>query len=133
MNKNIWMLPVIVVLFACGSDSDSGGGGGVSVTLPSTISWTPPTQNSDNTELTDLTKYRFYYGPDASSLQAIPELDLADTTGLVTSLNFNTLTDQDKELLTNLLQGNSTHFFAMTAINSQNIESSFSNIGQYIP
>ena len=132
MNKNIWMLPVIFTLFACGGGDEGGGvGDGGSSILPSTISWSPPTQNTDDSALDDITKYRFYYGPDANSLQAIPELDLADTTGTVTSLHISTLTDEDKQMLTNHLQGNTTHFFAMTAINSQNIESSFSNIVQY--
>ena len=67
MNKNIWMLPVIFTLFACGGGDEGGGvGDGGSSILPSTISWSPPTQNTDDSALDDLAKYRFYYGPDAT-------------------------------------------------------------------
>ena len=122
-------------LFACGGGGGGGGDGdgGASAALPSSISWVAPTKNTDNTDLTDLAKYRFYYGPDVNSLKAIPELDLEDTTGTVTSLNISTLTSQDRQILTTLLQGNTTHFFAITAINRQNFESSFSSIIQYEP
>ena len=127
------MMPLVLIVGLSGCGGGGGGGGGGSATLPSTISWVAPTQNTDNSTLDDLAKYRFYYGPDASSLKAIPELDLVDTTGTVTSLDINTLTSQDQQILSTLVQGNTTHFFAMTAINKQNIESSFSNIVQFKP
>ena len=119
------------ILTACGG-GDGGSGGGLA-TIPSKISWVPPTQNLDNSTLTDLKGYRFYYGPSASSLRVIPQLDLADSTGAVNSFDFDSLSQSDKDLLLDLISGNSTHFFAMTAVNSQDVESGFSNIVQYRP
>ena len=132
------VLPVVFALSACGGSSSSSGGKGEDDTpidifsLPREISWEPPTQNTDNSDLTDLVKYRFYYGPDASSLKAIPELDLDAKGGTASSLNVLSLSPDNLNVLTQLVQDNDSHFFAMTAINSQNIESSFSEIVQWV-
>lgn len=39
-----------------------------------TMSWIPPTQNSDGSPLTDLAGYRIYYGTSASNLDQVVEL-----------------------------------------------------------
>ena len=124
----IRILPIIVVISGCAEDISSlNGGGGIlnpgnPVIIPTQINWTPPTLNSDGSLFTDLSKYRLYYGPDQGSLRAVLDIDSAGVA--ITSYVFSTV---DQETLASLLSSNSTHVFAMTAINSQNIESSFSN------
>jgi hypothetical protein len=39
-----------------------------------TISWLPPTQNTDGTTLTDLAGFRIYYGTSASALTQVANL-----------------------------------------------------------
>jgi len=124
----IRILPIIIVISGCAEDISSlNGGGGIfnpgnPVNIPTQINWTPPTLNSDGSLFTDLSKYRLYYGPDQGSLSAVLDIDSAGVA--ITSYVFSTV---DQETLASLLSSNSTHVFAMTAINSQNIESSFSN------
>ncbi len=108
---------IALTLSACGS-----GGGGV----PRQINWTPPTLKVDGSLLTDLSKYRLYYGPDENSLTAVLDIDSEGVT--ITSHTFSAA---EKNTLASFLGGNATHVFALTAINSQNIESSFSNIVTY--
>ena len=80
-----------------------------SVAAPVTISWTPPTTNSDGSVLTDLQGYRIYAGghPD----QMIPILWLPNA-GL-TSFPIEGLSP-------------GWHFFAMTAVSSLGLESTLS-------
>lgn len=137
MLKNLLKkLPVIFFLTACGDVENPGSygsnGGGV-LEIPSIISWVPPTQNTDYSNLTDLAKYRFYYGPSSTSLEPVPQLDLEDSTGIVRSISIDMLNQSQKNILMDLLSENSTHFFAMKAVNNQNIESDLSNIVQYFP
>ena len=108
---------IALTLSACGS-----GGGGV----PRQISWTPPTLNTDGNLLTDLSQYRLYYGPDANSLEAVLDIDSNGVT--ITSYTFSTA---DQNTLARLFSKNSTHFFALTALRRNYIESDFSNIANY--
>ncbi len=80
----IWLLPIIIFTLGCAEDtSNSNGGGGIfnpppgPVDIPTQINWTPPTLNSDGSLLTDLSKYRLYYGPDQGSLIAVFEKPLS--------------------------------------------------------
>jgi len=120
-----WILPIVFALSGCGAPEDSGGSNilPVAVTVPKQISWTPPTQYTDGSLFTDLSKYRIYYGPDEGSLTAVFDIDNQGAS--FSSYVFSTA---ELDTLKTLFSGNSTHAFAMTAINSQNIESSFSNI-----
>ncbi|MGB8328245.1 MAG: putative Ig domain-containing protein [Steroidobacteraceae bacterium] len=77
-----------------------------------TLSWTPPTQNSDGTPLTNLAGYRIYEGPSTSALARTADVANA---GLTTYL------------VANLASG--THYFSVTAYNSAGMESNFSPIG----
>jgi hypothetical protein len=72
------------------------------------LTWTPPTQNSDGTPLTDLAGYRIFHGCTESG-----EYDTTTEIGVVTS---HAVTD---------LEG--TCYFTATAFNAQGIESDFSN------
>jgi hypothetical protein len=75
-----------------------------------TLSWTPPTQNTDGSPLTNLAGYRIYWGPSQSSY---PNSATLNNSGL-TSYVINQLTP-------------GTWYFVATALNSQGVESSFSN------
>ena len=76
-----------------------------------TLSWTPPTTNGDGSVLTDLAAYKIYYGTENFFFDK--ELQI-DNPGIA---NF---------VVENLCPN--TYYFAATAINSQGLESDFSNI-----
>jgi hypothetical protein len=75
-----------------------------------TVSWTPPTTNTDGTTLTDLTGYRLSYG--------------RSTTDLNQSLSLGTGVISHR--IDNLTTG--TWYFAVYAVNSRGLESDISNI-----
>lgn len=76
-----------------------------------TLSWTPPTQNSDGSALTDLTGFRIAYGRSAGSL---------DRSVSLTNPSLN------RYMVENLSAG--TWFFAVSAVNSQGVTSNASNV-----
>jgi hypothetical protein len=78
-----------------------------------TLSWLPPTENTDGSPLTDLTGYVVYWGDAPGSYQNSETLSNPGLTSYIVE---------------NLLSGN-TYYFATTAYNSGDLESSFSNVG----
>jgi hypothetical protein len=76
-----------------------------------TVSWTPPTQNSDGSSLTDLSGYRIAYGRSATAL---------DRSISLTNSSLN------RYMVENLSSG--TWFFAVSALNSQGVASDASNV-----
>ena len=76
-----------------------------------TISWTPPTSNTDNSPLSDLAGYRIYYGTSSGDLAQV--LDLPNP-GI------------SNGVVENLAPG--TWYFAVTSYNSSNVESDHSNV-----
>jgi hypothetical protein len=76
-----------------------------------TISWTPPTRNTDNSPLTDLAGYRIHYGTSSDTLTQV--LDLPNP-GISIGV------------VENIAPG--TWYFAVTSYNSSNVESERSNI-----
>jgi len=80
-----------------------------------TLSWTPPTTNTDGSALTDLAAYRFYYGV---TIGDYPNQILIDNPGIATYV------------VTDLAPN--TYFFVATAINSQGLESDFSNVAEKV-
>jgi hypothetical protein len=76
-----------------------------------TLSWDPPTENSDESPLQDLAGYRIYWGP---SETYFPNSVTLDNPGLA-SYVVDQLTP-------------TTWFFVVTAVNSQGFESPFSNV-----
>lgn len=78
-----------------------------------TLSWTPPTQNTDGSTLTDLKGYRIYYGTSPGNY---PNRVIMDNPGL------------SMVVVDNLLPG--TYYVVLTAINLQDIESDYSNMAQ---
>ena len=76
-----------------------------------TVSWTPPTLNDDGSALTDLAAYKFYYGTSSGNYDKEVRVDNAE--GL-SSFVIENLTP-------------ATYFIVATAINSNEVESGFSN------
>ena len=76
-----------------------------------TLYWTAPSVNSDGSGLTDLAGYHIYYGKSASQLSTVISVEGAGTTS---------------QVLSKLPQG--TWYFAVTAFNSNRIESKFSAV-----
>jgi hypothetical protein len=74
------------------------------------IAWTPPTQNSDGSALTDLKGYKIHYGTESQNYTSTVSVDTAGLT---------------RYQLESLPAG--TLYFAMTAYNSAGAESSFSS------
>ncbi len=89
--------------------TDAGG-------LSATLSWTPPTQNADNTPLMDLAGYKFYYG--------LSEGDYSNSV-VVNNPGLSSYTVQN---LTS-----STYYFVVTAVNQSGAESGFSNVAVWTP
>ena len=80
-----------------------------------TLSWSAPTQNSDGSALTDLAAFKIYYGNSQGSYPNQIQIDNAGTTTYVVD---------------NLAPN--TYFFVATAVNSQGIESQFSDPAQIV-
>ena len=78
-----------------------------------TLSWTPPTQNTDGSTLTDRKGYRIDYGTAPGNY---PNRVIMDNPGL------------SMLVVDNLLPG--TYYVVLTAINLQDIESDYSNMAQ---
>lgn len=76
-----------------------------------TLSWNPPTENSDGTALTDLAGYRIYYGLNRDNLTQVVELSNPGLTRYVVE---------------NLTPAR--WFFAMTSVNGDGVESARSPI-----
>jgi hypothetical protein len=76
-----------------------------------TVSWTPPTANTDNSPLVNLRGFRIHYGTGSGNLNQ--QLDLP-TPGITSAV------------VENLAPG--TWYFAVTAYNTSNVESALSNI-----
>jgi hypothetical protein len=75
-----------------------------------TLSWTPPTQNEDGSQLTDLAAYRILWSRDGGTLSNSVRINNPSVTRYVVE---------------NLTPG--TYEFTATAINSAGVESRFSN------
>ena len=75
-----------------------------------TLSWTPPTQNGDGSALTDLIAYKFYYGTESGQYTSSVRVD---DPGIASYVVSNLVPD--------------TYYFVATAVNSQGVESRYSN------
>jgi hypothetical protein len=92
---------IAVAVAACSGPhpANPGTAGGGSGTL--TVSWSPPTKNTNGTPLTDLTGYTLLYGTASKSYSTAISIDDPTTTRYVVS---------------DLRPG--TYYFAISAINS---------------
>ena len=77
-----------------------------------TLSWTPPTQNTDGTSLTNLSGYRIVYGRSSTTLDQLVQITNAGASAYTVS---------------GLTSG--TWYFAVKAYNASGTESSVSNVG----
>ncbi|HXS19719.1 MAG TPA: putative Ig domain-containing protein [Steroidobacteraceae bacterium] len=93
----------------------SGSTGTTSATGSATISWTPPTENTNGTALTNLAGYRIYYGTSQTNLSNVVNVT---NPGLVTYVVSNLST--------------TTYYFAMTSINSSGTESARSAVVSHL-
>jgi len=114
-------LPVYIaflfILAGCGEGSDSSGSSSVSSeasVVPkgdgtALVSWTPPTENTDNSALTDLAGFKIHYGTFPGEYS-------------------KTITLNNPGLTSYLVEGlgASDWFFAITAFNSSNVQSEYS-------
>ena len=112
--KRLSFIAFLVLLSSCGSapggGSNSGNPPGVNIGT-ALLSWTPPTQNTDNSTLTDLAGYKIYYGT-SSGNYGTPII--INGTGLSSFL----------------VQGLAIAdwYFVMTAFNSSGVESGYSTM-----
>jgi hypothetical protein len=77
-----------------------------------TLSWTPPTTNTDGSPLTNLSGYKVYWGTSQGNYSSSVTLNNPGLTSYVVG---------------NLLPG--TYFFVATALNTAGVESAFSAAG----
>jgi hypothetical protein len=77
-----------------------------------TLTWLPPTTNTDGSALTNLSGYKLYHGTSATALTDVRSISSAGITSYVFS-----------QLATG------THYFAMSAVNSAGMESAKSAVG----
>ena len=113
---------VICALSGCDGSSQDGGsqqasGSADNAALPSssvgavTLSWLPPTTNTNGTTLTDLAGYRIYYGQSPTAMTEVIAISNAGLTAY---------------MVENLSAG--TWYFAIKAVTTTGIESSLSNV-----
>ena len=117
MNQLLRTLIILISIFlisSCGGGGSSDGSSNSSVTL----SWTAPTLKNDGSVLAvnELASYRIYYGTRQTSLNDYIEID---ATQHMSSYNINTTIN---------FLGNTRYFLAMTVVDNQGRESSFSDI-----
>lgn len=116
-----FILLLILLLSACagGGGSDGGGttgGGGVSNYGTATLSWLPPTENTDGSSLTNLAGYNIYYGTEAGNYT---EVITIDNPGIA------------EYVVDNLPPGN-TYYFVITAFDDSGNESEYSPTGSKV-
>lgn len=77
-----------------------------------TLSWLPPTENTDGSTLTDLSGYKIYYGTSSDTLTSTISLNNAGISSYVVEG----------------LTAGTAYYFAVSAVNSSDIQSGLSNI-----
>jgi hypothetical protein len=116
-NGDVGTYAGIVITVSDGAASASLPGFSIAVqavqvgTGSATITWTPPTSNTDNSPLTNLAGYRIYYGTSSGNLTQVLNL---------------TNPGISSGVVENLAAG--TWYFAVTSYNASNVESERSNV-----
>lgn len=118
-SANVGMTSNIVISVSDGVDSASLPAFSINVTAAATstgtatLSWMPPTENTDGSVLTDLAGYKIYYGTTPGNYTSVITID---NPGITTYVVEN-------------LPGGSTYFFVITSVTSSGLESEFSTVG----
>ncbi len=106
------MIVLAGMVTACGGDGSSGNGSANSnLTAANAVllSWQAPTENTNGSELTDLSGYTIHYGTQSQNYTSEIEVDNPGLTAYVVD---------------NLSPG--TYYFAVTAITSEGYQSTYS-------
>jgi len=114
------LLVYITFIFYLGGCAEGGGGSSNGDSSPgfnvertgngaALVSWTPPTENTDNSALTDLAGFKIYYGNNPGDYDKTITID---NPGLTSYMVENLAT--------------SDWYFVMTAFNISGVESSYS-------
>ena len=115
-----------LVLTGCGAGGVGSEGG---TDVVATLSWQPPTENTDDTPLEDLAGYRLYIGDSPSNLEPVIDIPARDKNNQpVTEFH---ITSGDVFSASEQFQGSAGNvmvYFALTAYNSLRIESSLSEV-----
>lgn len=122
-------------LIACGAGSSAGDISGIQLTVDDSpidnsnpipapvvngetgvvsLSWIPPTENTDGSYFSDLAGYKIYYGTNSNNLSYLLDVDMSLTSYVI---------ENDQRILV----GN-RYYFGITAFNSTQVESPMSNI-----
>lgn len=113
-----WSVLIATLISSCtGSSNDSNNHNlpddyYVTGTGTATLSWEAPIENTDNTMLNDLSGYVVYFGPASGTL----------------AYSVNVTNPNEITYIVENLRVNTRYMFAMTAINSNGVESNLSNI-----
>ena len=107
----VYLLLVFLTLSACGGGG-GGGSGGNRETI--TITWEEPEYKGYGEDVT-ITGYRIYYGEEEDSLDHVIEVESSSTSYSVT---FDT----------DLVDPSTRVYVAVSAMNSNNLESKLSNV-----
>jgi hypothetical protein len=122
LNRWAWCC-ALVICALCGCDGSSEPGSGpaantaANTPAPSssagavTLSWLPPTTNTNGTTLTDLAGYRIYYGQSPTAMTEVIDISNAGLT---------------MYMVENLSAG--TWYFAIKAVTTTGTESSLSDV-----
>ena len=94
------------------TDTSTGSTPPVNPTGVVTLNWTPPIENTDGSALVDLSGYTIYYGTTPENMNNSISITNSGLTSYVVEN----------------LEANTTYYFTIIAINSQNATSDFSNI-----
>ena len=112
IKQSLIFAALICLLSGCGSSGDTSGDSSSSARGAgnATVSWTPPTENTDGSVLgADLAGYRVYYGTSSRDYSNSVEIDNPGLSSFVVEGLAET-----------------TWYFVMTAVNASGIESSYS-------
>ena len=112
--KRLSLIVFLVFLSSCGAapgeDSNSSNPPGTNIGT-ALLSWLPPTENTDNSVLTDLAGYKIYYGTSP---------DNYSTPIIINDPGLSSFLVEDLAI--------ADWYFVMTAFNSSGIESGYSTM-----
>jgi hypothetical protein len=113
LSFRVLVIALALSVAACGqvSPSASGSAAGEAANGSAALNWSPVTQNTDGSELTDLAGYLVFYGTSPGAMST-----------LVTLLDPN----QTSYVVTNLSAG--TWYFSVAAYTSSGIQGEMSNV-----